>query len=273
MGQPTCPFCAEAIKPAASRCGACGERLDGGDAAPPPARSSAVLIVGVVAGLCVGGACLLALLATLLLPSLTRAKSKANRTKCANNLRMAGLAMIMYADDKRFYPHVRATRDLDGDVTTSDSPRIARALLWYGYLDQTDTFICPESYDLQVPSTALLAAPRTWFWDGGTIPAGGPSPFVDGQADPNLDQTGELSYGWTRRGLTANTRSTALLSADRALRDDPAASDPLGGNHPDGWNVGQADGQVSWVTPPGGALVSTDPVDRQAGFLSIEPPN
>ncbi len=279
MADATCPFCAEPIAAGAARCDACGERQDGATAAPAKG-GGAGLIIGIVVAVCVGGVCLLGVLATLLMPALTKAKSRANRTKCSNNLRQVGLAMIMYADDKRFYPHVGPTGSLDGDVTSSDSPRIARALLWYGYHDAPEGLICPDSYDLAWAGgnapTAGVGAQGAWFWGGGAVPATGLSPFVDGQSDPALDQTTELSYGWTRRGLSSNTPATATISADRARRSDPAAFDVLAGNHGDGWNVGYADGTVSWVVPAlpaADALTSTDTNDPEAGFLSIEDPS
>lgn len=276
MADSTCPFCAEPIAANAKKCKACGEVLDGsgGKSVAPPAKGVSVgLIIGIVLLVCVGGVCLIGILATLLMPALMKAKSKANRTKCSNNLRQTGLAMIMYADDKRFFPHVRGSQELDGDITTSDSPRIARALLWHGYLDAPETFICPESLDLTYApaSSPMTVSPRAWFWDGQTVVESELSPITDGNSDPNLDSTDELSYGWTRRPMNSNARSTALLSADRALRDDSVMG-VLVGNHRDGWNVGTADGSVNWVQPPADTLTATDTNDSQSGFLSIKQP-
>src|SRR5437667_12628749 len=42
---------------------------------------------------------IIAILAALLLPALSRAKEKANRTACINNLRNLALAMTMYTHD------------------------------------------------------------------------------------------------------------------------------------------------------------------------------
>lgn len=42
---------------------------------------------------------IIALLAAMLMPSLARAKAKANQTKCLNNLRQLGLSLTMYASD------------------------------------------------------------------------------------------------------------------------------------------------------------------------------
>jgi prepilin-type N-terminal cleavage/methylation domain-containing protein len=44
---------------------------------------------------------IIALLISILLPSLNRARETANRAKCANNLRQIGLALKLYANDNR----------------------------------------------------------------------------------------------------------------------------------------------------------------------------
>ena len=46
---------------------------------------------------------IIAILASMLLPSLSKAKTTAQKTKCASNLHNLGLAMLMYADDNDGY--------------------------------------------------------------------------------------------------------------------------------------------------------------------------
>jgi prepilin-type N-terminal cleavage/methylation domain-containing protein len=44
---------------------------------------------------------IIAILAAMLLPALARAKSKAMRTQCYNNLHQIGISLVLYADDHK----------------------------------------------------------------------------------------------------------------------------------------------------------------------------
>jgi hypothetical protein len=274
-----CPFCAEPVDEDAERCVSCGEVLaEGAHTSGGGGAKTVLIVLAVIFLLCVAGT---GVLAALMVPALNRAKQKANRTKCSNNLRQLGLASLQYADDKRFFPHVGSLRELDGDVTTSDVPRKVRTLVYFYYHDNPEGFICPESYDLFIPMPpAAMNDTKLWFWDGGANPgAPGLSPIVDGAPDPALDQTLELSYGTTRKPMNSNARSTALLGADRALRDGTDVGNPLEGNHPDGWNVLRADCTTTWVSTYGSPTPSMDLTRTtpssdptvQTGYLAIKP--
>ncbi|MCO5172480.1 MAG: DUF1559 domain-containing protein [Planctomycetes bacterium] len=201
---------------------------------------------------------IIGILATLLMPALMKAKEKANRTKCSNNLRQLGLAAIQYADDKRFFPHNTQIRTLDDGFTSNHGSKIIRSLLWYGYHDNPEGWICPSSYDVFIPISdqQVRDNQRAWFWNGGNAGSLTANPFVNGN-DENLNMTQELSYGWTRRGLNSNVRSSTYLGIDRAVRIQSEVDSGGGGtantpgnigNHPEGWNVLQADGTVNFLS-------------------------
>lgn len=180
-------------------------------------------------------------------------RQTSNRVKCSNNLRQLGLAAIVYGDDKRFFPHVGPIKERDGGYDTNDTPKTFRALNYYGYHDNPEGWICPSSFDLSVPVSGVREEPGYWFWSGRVSDAD-VSPFVDGASDPTLRETSEVSYGWTRRGLSANVPSTTMLGADRAVRtrswkaDDLSMPDGELGNHTGALNVLRTDATVEYFS-------------------------
>ena len=74
-----------------------------------------------------------AILASLLLPALARAKERAKRTGCLSNLKMQALAFVMYADDYRdIFPTADQTTAWKLDALYVMSKEQALALISYG---------------------------------------------------------------------------------------------------------------------------------------------
>jgi prepilin-type N-terminal cleavage/methylation domain-containing protein len=68
---------------------------------------------------------IIAILAAMLLPSLSRAKAQAKRIQCVSNLHQMGIALRMYVDDNHAYPG-------GGDFTLG----VGANPLWYESLSQ-----------------------------------------------------------------------------------------------------------------------------------------
>jgi prepilin-type N-terminal cleavage/methylation domain-containing protein/prepilin-type processing-associated H-X9-DG protein len=79
---------------------------------------------------------IIAVLASLLLPALGKAKARARATKCLSNLRQVGLASQMYADD------------YDGRLPRSQHNRASWVGSLQGYLAGTNLHRCPDDRNL-----------------------------------------------------------------------------------------------------------------------------
>lgn len=96
---------------------------------------------------------IIALLISLLLPALSRARAAANAVKCMSNLRQIGLGVNMYADDygDTLPPRSRFANQyglaVSGAPTTSEKEALARligiGLLYPNYHTEPEAFYCP----------------------------------------------------------------------------------------------------------------------------------
>lgn len=81
---------------------------------------------------------IIAILASLLLPALSKAKEKAQRTACVSNLKQIGLGMLLYAGDDRKGYLSGTYDDADDDLTWLYPTYIASAVA-------KSVFVCPST--------------------------------------------------------------------------------------------------------------------------------
>jgi prepilin-type N-terminal cleavage/methylation domain-containing protein/prepilin-type processing-associated H-X9-DG protein len=78
---------------------------------------------------------IIAILASMLLPAIAKAKERAKRVSCVSNLRQVGLACMMYSEDQKDGAFTGATNYLDDNVNW----------IFPNYLPAYQALICPSS--------------------------------------------------------------------------------------------------------------------------------
>jgi len=180
---------------------------------------------------------IIALLISILLPTLRAARETARRAVCASNLRQNAMATIMYGDDyEQAVPH----QPLDPDAPpaqwswarrtstpTNDGYRGPGLLVYQGYLTAPDTLYCPDQPTGQVRSLD--------FYDGWPNNPNGRLTFI------GYDMLPDVYDGRPRGQLKLNEYGQCALFNDVATSPHQAASTP----HDDLWNAVYVDGHVS----------------------------
>lgn len=121
---------------------------------------------------------IIATLASMMLPSLSRAKEKARTVTCINNLRQLGISIKLYLDDHsdRFPPsRVRetgSTTDKSARATLGGHDPIPRLASWfpsarvrplYRYLEPSEVYRCPRDHGQRIlPCSAPPVKPSNY---------------------------------------------------------------------------------------------------------------
>lgn len=180
---------------------------------------------------------IIGILASMLLPTLGRAREEARKAKCKSNLRQIGLGIAMYTNDFNDYMPV----DIEEGVNRGETdPMKSLALLYPEYVSSRMVFVCPSCNDNIADMTAGDAF--------------NPQP-VEGETGGG----GKVcSYGYddTKDMLSAANTSEIAMLADAPVRAASGTNPDANSNnhHSKGQNVCYLDGHVEWRNNPQAGL-------------------
>lgn len=222
---------------------------------------------------------IIALLVSILLPSLARAREQARRTLCSSNLHQIGVALLTYRESQKAFPHQARVGVPNSDITaaggnvigawpTSVHAALGRYIGRRSSVKPNEVFYCPAvresdrglvDIDREQPAGSV-GNPEpylhlTYFYYG-RLNAGDNDPAkprtslgektaADVQAKRKLYVTTEPD---ARRVLMADAVSLWTGGTQWRVNHGPDYSRYVEGNIPllKGQNVGYGDGHVTW---------------------------